>query len=67
MATQHYNLSEVLRQLGDLAGARSQLERALEIGQATLGPTTPTSPTIDATSTALCSRLRNSAASWWLG
>jgi hypothetical protein len=42
MATQHYNLSEVLRQLGDLAGARSQLEQALEIGQATLGPTTPT-------------------------
>jgi Tetratricopeptide repeat len=31
----------VLRQLGDLADARTHIERALEIGQATLGPNHP--------------------------
>jgi tetratricopeptide repeat protein len=37
----HFNLGTVLRQLGDLAAARTHHERALEIGQATLGPDHP--------------------------
>ncbi|MGH9283211.1 MAG: tetratricopeptide repeat protein, partial [Acidimicrobiales bacterium] len=35
------NLGRVLRELGDLAGARAQLERALEISEAALGPDHP--------------------------
>jgi hypothetical protein len=38
----HSNLGTVLCELGDLAGARTQLERALEITEATLGPNHPT-------------------------
>ena len=41
MAAWHSNLGLVLRELGDLGGARAQHERALEIGQATLGPDHP--------------------------
>jgi Tetratricopeptide repeat len=39
MATRRNNLGTVLIDLGDLAGARTHQERALEIGQATLRPT----------------------------
>jgi hypothetical protein len=35
------NLGGVLQALGDLAGAREQLERSLEIGEAALGPDHP--------------------------
>jgi hypothetical protein len=38
VATCRNNLGRVLRDLGDLEGARVQLERALAIGEATLGP-----------------------------
>ena len=41
MAIRHNNLGLVLADLGDLAGARTHLEQALEIGQATLGPDHP--------------------------
>jgi Tetratricopeptide repeat len=37
MASRHSNLGSVLRQFGDLASARPDYERALEIGQAALG------------------------------
>jgi len=37
MVPSHNNLGLVLRDLGDLDGARTQFERALEIAQATLG------------------------------
>ena len=46
MATWHNDLGLVLRDLGDLEGARVQFERALEIGEATLGPDHPTVATI---------------------
>jgi hypothetical protein len=36
-----FNLATVLVDLGDLAGARTQFERALEITEATLGPDHP--------------------------
>ena len=35
------NLGSVLRALGDLPGSRDQLERALQISEATLGPDHP--------------------------
>jgi hypothetical protein len=38
----HNELGLVLQDLGDLAGARTQLERAREITAATLGPDHPT-------------------------
>jgi len=38
LGSRHSQLGSVLRQLGDLAGARTHQERALEITQATLGP-----------------------------
>lgn len=38
MATRHSNLRTVLVDLGDLVGACTHHERALEIGQATLRP-----------------------------
>jgi hypothetical protein len=41
MATWHSNLGTVLADLGDLDGARTQHERALEISQTTLGPDHP--------------------------
>jgi hypothetical protein len=41
VATRHNNLGRVLHALGDLAGARAQLERALAIGEATLAPDHP--------------------------
>ena len=53
----HNNLGIVLRDLGDLGGARIQLERALTIGQATLSPGHSLSPPFGETSTVLCSRL----------
>jgi tetratricopeptide (TPR) repeat protein len=37
----HNNLGEVLRQLGDLRGARAKLARAIELGERTLGPDHP--------------------------
>jgi hypothetical protein len=37
----HNHLGTVLRELGDLAGARTKYERALEIGQAILGADHP--------------------------
>jgi tetratricopeptide (TPR) repeat protein len=40
------NLGRVLQDLGDLEGARVQLEQALAIGEATLGPNHPTSTAI---------------------
>jgi hypothetical protein len=42
MAARHYNLGGVLRQLGDLAGARTHHERALAIDEAALGAQHPT-------------------------
>ena len=45
MATRHSNLGTVLTALGDLSGARTHHERALEIGQATLRPNHPTMAT----------------------
>jgi hypothetical protein len=42
MATRHNNLGLVLRDQGDLTGARTHQERALEITEATLGPDHPT-------------------------
>lgn len=36
------NLGLVLHALGDLSGARDQLERALQISEAALGPNHPT-------------------------
>jgi Tfp pilus assembly protein PilF len=41
MATWWNNLGMVLHDLGDLDGASVQLERALEISEATLGPDHP--------------------------
>jgi hypothetical protein len=41
MATRHSNLGTMPADLGDLAGARTHYERALEIGQATLRPNHP--------------------------
>jgi eukaryotic-like serine/threonine-protein kinase len=41
MATLYSNLGLVLADLGDLASARTLFERALNIGQATLGPNHP--------------------------
>ena len=41
MATRHSNLGSLRTDLGDLAGARTQLEQALEIGQTTIGPKHP--------------------------
>jgi hypothetical protein len=35
------NLGSLLRHVGDLEGARAQLERALEISEAALGPDHP--------------------------
>jgi hypothetical protein len=40
------NLGGVLQALGDLEGARAQLERALAIWEAVLGPDHPTVATI---------------------
>jgi len=40
------NLGGVLRDLGDLPGAREQYERALAIGEAALGPDNPTVRTL---------------------
>jgi hypothetical protein len=37
-------LGRVLRELGELAGARVQYERAVTIGEATFGPDHPTWP-----------------------
>jgi Flp pilus assembly protein TadD len=37
----HSNLGPVLRQFGELSGARTELEQALQIGEATLGPNHP--------------------------
>jgi hypothetical protein len=45
MATRHSNLGTVLVDLGDLAGVRTQHERALEITEATVGPDHPTMAT----------------------
>jgi hypothetical protein len=42
MADRHDALSRVLRDLGDLPGARAELERALTIVEAALGPNHPT-------------------------
>jgi hypothetical protein len=48
----------VLRDLGDLTGTRTELERAIEIGEATARPpTTPQSP-----STAISAI---SCSNWW--
>jgi hypothetical protein len=61
MATRHR-----ARRPGDLAGARTHNERALEIGQAALGPTTPISPFFAATSTVFCSDKPVSSTVTWL-
>jgi Flp pilus assembly protein TadD len=45
MASRHSNLGSALTDLGDLDGARTHHERALEIGQATLCPNHPTMAT----------------------
>jgi len=41
MAAWQSNFGAVLAELGDLTGARTHYERALAIGQATLGPDHP--------------------------
>jgi Tfp pilus assembly protein PilF len=41
MAIRHSNLGLVLRDLGDLPGARAEFKRALQIGHATVGPNHP--------------------------
>ena len=41
MAIRRSNLGSVLQALGDLPGAREQLERALAISEAALGPDHP--------------------------
>ena len=41
MAHWHNDLGLVLRDLGDLPGARVEFEQALQIGQATVGPDHP--------------------------
>jgi hypothetical protein len=46
VATWGTNLGSVLQDLGELAGARVQLERVLEISEAALGPNHPTMATI---------------------
>ncbi len=46
VATRRNNLGLMLRDLGDLEGARAQYERALVIGEAALGPDHPTMATI---------------------
>jgi hypothetical protein len=46
VATRRDSLGGVLQALGDLAGARAQLERAPAIGEAALGPDHPTVATI---------------------
>lgn len=46
MAIRYNNLATVLVDLGDLAGARNQLKRALEITEATLGPDHPNMATL---------------------
>jgi len=45
MATRHSNPGTVPADLGDLTGARTHHERALEIGQATRRPNHPTMAT----------------------
>jgi hypothetical protein len=45
MASRHSNLNSAPTDLGDLDGARTHHERALEIGQATLYPNHPTMAT----------------------
>ena len=49
MGTWSSALGVVLQDLGDLEGARVQLERALEISEAALGPDHPTLATFAAT------------------
>jgi hypothetical protein len=51
MAAWHSNLGNVLADLGDLAGARIQYERALAITETTSAPTTPMPPPFAETST----------------
>src|SRR5215218_10165537 len=46
VATARSNLGSVLQGLGDLEGARAQLERALAVGEAALGPDQPTVATV---------------------
>jgi hypothetical protein len=62
MATLYSNLGLVLADLGDLASARTLFERALNIGQATLGPNPPTWPHSATTSMMSCSSLVVSSA-----
>jgi hypothetical protein len=57
MATWRNNLGHLLAGLGDLDGARTRLERAIEITEATLATTTPMSPSFAAISTGSCIRL----------
>ena len=48
------NLGSVLQALGDLAGARAAFERALQIDEKILGPTTPRSPSTSTTWARCC-------------
>jgi eukaryotic-like serine/threonine-protein kinase len=59
MGTWSSDLGVVLQDLGDLEGARVQLERALEISEAALGPDHPTLATFRSNVTSVLQALQD--------